>query len=302
MLLEMAIADSYGSGFEYVDPAIVAAHNTLSGYRQHPKWTGLRPGRYTDDTQMALGLAEFLISRKPLTTVGLARAFVAAFKRDPREGYAGKFYDLLKEVRNGTELLQKITPQSNRSGGAMRAGPCGLLTTADDVMDMAMWQASLTHATRDGMNAAAASALMVWACRHGCDRGYLPHFLHDMIPFYPWAIPWQGHVGAPGIDAVRAAVTAIADHPNLSGILHQCVAYTGDTDTVAAIAVAAASMHPQVESDFPDVLVQGLENKAYGREYLIRVDSMLMKEFPVGSSPNEQTIPSTKTEGTTFSS
>lgn len=45
MLLELAIGDAYGAGFEYADPDFVAAHNTLLGYVQHPRHRGILPGR-----------------------------------------------------------------------------------------------------------------------------------------------------------------------------------------------------------------------------------------------------------------
>lgn len=160
MLLEMGIADAYGAGREYAPAADVAANNDGVTYVQHQKWADLAPGRYTDDTQMAIALAEFLVSSggNAPNANHLACIFVKAFKRDERAGYAGGFYQLLQEVKDGYDLMDRISPMSNKSGGAMRAAPCGFLDTIDDVRDMAMFQASITHATRDGMNAAAASA------------------------------------------------------------------------------------------------------------------------------------------------
>jgi ADP-ribosyl-[dinitrogen reductase] hydrolase len=87
MLIELAIGDAYGAGFEYVDPATVRAHNTLRGYVQHPRHR-IRPGAYTDDTQMSLAITETLISGTDRTPPVLAQAFVTAFHRDPRDGYA----------------------------------------------------------------------------------------------------------------------------------------------------------------------------------------------------------------------
>jgi ADP-ribosyl-[dinitrogen reductase] hydrolase len=37
MLLELAIGDAYGAGFEYVDVEMVRRRNNLSGYVQHPR-------------------------------------------------------------------------------------------------------------------------------------------------------------------------------------------------------------------------------------------------------------------------
>lgn len=60
MLLELAIGDAYGAGFEYANRAFIGAHNDLSGYVRHPRHRQ-RPGSYTDDTQMSLGIAEAVV-------------------------------------------------------------------------------------------------------------------------------------------------------------------------------------------------------------------------------------------------
>ena len=162
----------------------------------------------------------------------------------------------------------------------MRAAPAGMLKTPAEVINLAMWQASLTHATQDGMTAAAAAALMTWACRHQCDTGYLPSFLMDHLPGYPWDTPWTGKVGSPGISSVRAALTAIMAHQDLRGILWQCIDFTGDVDTVAAIAMGAASMHPNLEQNLPEPLFDKLENGKFGRDYLKKLDWKLSQKFP----------------------
>jgi hypothetical protein len=55
------------------------------------------------------------------------------------------------------------------------------------------------------------------------------------------------------------------------------VSYTGDVDTVAAIALAAGSCSREVSQDLPEVLTEGLENGKYGREYLIELDRRLFR-------------------------
>jgi hypothetical protein len=62
---------------------------------------------------------------------------VPAFKRDPREGYAGRFYDFLRRVRDGAQFLAEIQPTSDKSGAAMRAAPIGVYPTVDEVIKLA---------------------------------------------------------------------------------------------------------------------------------------------------------------------
>ena len=167
-MLACAVADAYGAGFEFVQPKAVRAGNDLSGYKPHPKWSkvpgGLQPGQYTDDTQMALGLAEHMLDNGRWNTLPLATRWLKAFTRDHRTGYSGGFYDLLCEAERegwiGAQLAARLDPTSNKNGGAMRAFPVGFLTDTEQVLDFAMLQASLTHCTSTGMAAAAAAALM----------------------------------------------------------------------------------------------------------------------------------------------
>jgi ADP-ribosyl-[dinitrogen reductase] hydrolase len=57
MLLELAVGDAYGAGFEYAPLEVVRKHNTATHYIQHPRHN-IRPGCYTDDTQMSLAIPD----------------------------------------------------------------------------------------------------------------------------------------------------------------------------------------------------------------------------------------------------
>jgi ADP-ribosylglycohydrolase len=275
MLVELAIGDAYGAGFEYVRASTVRAHNDLSGYHAHPRH-GIAPGSYTDDTQMSIAIAEALVDGADWTPLTLANRFVEAFKRDPREGYASGFHAFLESVDNGEQFLAQIRPDSAKSGAAMRAGPLGVLPDLDDVLDRARVQAAITHDTPEGIAAACAAALMThyFLYRHG-PRSDLGDFLAAHV-FGNWASPWYGPVGAPGWMSVRAAVTAVRDAKSMSDLLRRCVALTGDVDTVATIALAAGSCAPDLAADLPGVLVAGLESGPFGRTYLSALDGRLM--------------------------
>jgi ADP-ribosyl-[dinitrogen reductase] hydrolase len=159
MLLELAIGDAYGAGFEYVDRDAVAVHNNLARYMRHPRHR-IAPGRYTDDMQMSIAVVEAILSDAPWTPLLLADWFVEAFRRDPREGYSAGFYDFLHRVSSGAQFLAEIRPESDKSGAAMRAAPIGVYPTVAEVIERATVQARLTHDTLDGIHAAVAAALM----------------------------------------------------------------------------------------------------------------------------------------------
>ncbi|HEY9675689.1 MAG TPA: ADP-ribosylglycohydrolase family protein [Waterburya sp.] len=275
MLLELAIGDAYGAGFEYADQEMVERYNDLSRYVKHPRHQIL-PGCYTDDTQMSLAIAETLVAQEPWTPEVLAHHFVTAFKRDQREGYAGRFYQFLLQVRDGREFLANINWTSDKSGAAMRTAPIGILPTVEQVIEATTIQAAITHNTPDGINAARAAALMshYFIYQLGLKKD-LGQFLEAHVPG-EWSQPWQGHVKSKGWMSVRAAITAVMRNESLSELLKDCVAFTGDVDTVAAIALAAGSCSQEITQDLPEHLSAGLENGSYGKDYIINLDRQLM--------------------------
>jgi ADP-ribosyl-[dinitrogen reductase] hydrolase len=275
MLLELAIGDAYGAGFEYANAQLIRQFNDLAAYRQHPRHS-ICPGCYTDDTQMSLAVAEAIVADDPWTPAALAERFVVAFKRDPREGYAQRFHTFLTRIPDSGEFLRLIEPSSDKSGAAMRAAPIGIFPTIAEVTQRADAQARITHDTVDGVNAAVAAALMAHYCIYRLGpRAKIGEFLEAHVPG-SWTDPWRGKVGSKGWMSVQAAVTAFVRNERMSTLLHDCIEFGGDVDTVATIALAAGSCCAEMAQDLPDHLVAGLENGAYGRDYIVALDRQLM--------------------------
>lgn len=275
MLLELAIGDAYGAGFEYAPPSD-GRPNDLSGYVQHPR-LAIAPGCYTDDTQMSLAVAEMVLSGQPWDAAALAERFVAAFRRDPRAGYSRRLHAALSAAESGAHLLAAVDARSDRSGAAMRACPIGVFPSVAEVLEQSAVQARITHDTPDGIAAAGAAALMTHYLlyRRGPQAALGP-FLDAHIPGYAWAEPWRGEVGSKGWMSVRATVTALARNDRLSRLLQDCVGFGGDVDTVAAIALGVAACSPAVERDLPQHLFDALEDGPYGRAYIAALDRRLL--------------------------
>ncbi len=280
MLIELAIGDAYGVGFEYVPQEITERYNNLSAYRAHPKHP-LPPGSYSDDTQMSIGTAEAVLAIRaghvPTRTL-FAHHYLQAFWRDVRTGYSQRFYDFLMSVGSVEDFLARVNPDSERSGAAMRAGPLGFFEDPGHVKYLAEMQASLTHDTPLGRAAAAAAALATNYFLY--DRGprrklgtYLDHYVP--IEVWNWRNERDQTVGAAGWQSVAAAVTAIQLHDSLSDCLHYVVGLRGDVDTAAAICLGAASCSREIHQDLPDHLYSDLENGNFGRDYIIELDHKL---------------------------
>lgn len=275
MLLELAIGDAYGAAFEYAEVGFIHRYNDLSRYVRHPRHA-IQPGCYTDDTQMSLAIAEAVVADNPWTPENLADRFIEVFQRDPREGYATGFYQFLMHAQDGEQFLRDIRPNSDKSGAAMRAAPIGIYSTISTVIERCTLQAALTHNTPDGINAAVVAALMTHYFLYNLGpKKALGTFLEAHVPGR-WSIPWIGKVKAQGWMSVRAAITAIFTSATMSALLKSCIQFSGDVDTVAAIALAAGSCSSEIAQDLPSHLFDTLENGRYGRDYIRALDKQLM--------------------------
>lgn len=280
MLLELVIGDAYGMAFEYAPAKFVETFNLAEKYVDRGRRTYSGVNRYGDDAQMSLAVAEVILSDLPWTKETFANKFVEVFHRDQRKGYAHNFYLLLKSIKTGSELLEQIKPESDKSGGAMRAPLIGIFPTIPEVIEKASVQASVTHNTPDGIGAAVASALTFhyFAYDKG-DKKDLGEFIQTYVPGENWATEYAGAVGAKGWMSVRAAMTALKRHDTLKDILVASMAYTGDVDTVAAIAMPAASVAREIEYNMPQSLIDGLERGPYGYDYVYDLDCKLKQKL-----------------------
>jgi ADP-ribosylglycohydrolase len=282
MLVELAVGDAYGGGFEFVDQRFIAQNNDLLRYREHPKWTGqTEMGHYTDDTQMTIAIAEAVLSGCEWTKKLIADKVVECYKRDPRNSYARSFGEFLKEVKDGDDFIQKIKPNSDKSGAAMRASPVGLFPKIEEVLEKTKLQASVTHDTPDGIQSAQAAALAVHYFAYNLgNKADLGKFIEQHVP-NNWSLPWNGKVGPKGWQSTKAAISVIVKSKSLSEVLLMGVALGGDVDTVCTIAMSAGSFCRELAKDIPLALIDGLEKGPYGLDFLKKLDAQLMDKFGV---------------------
>lgn len=287
-LLAVALGDAYGAGHEYVPEH---RHlNDLTHFPRHPRLP-IGGGRYTDDTQMSIAIAEVFVAGMPWTKIGLADRFFEVFKRDPRPGYSAAFYAILQNAVTLEEFIAAIVPTSEKNGAAMRAPIIGLMSDIEDVASYAAEQATVTHNTPVARGAAIAAALLTHYFHHArgpkCDVGLwldslVPSYARDIgFSFhYSWGALWTGEVSSLATDAVHAAVTAVRRWNTLGDVLKACVDFGGDVDTVGAIAMPAASRSTEIRDDIPDALIEQLEDGPFGRRYLRALDEQLLARWP----------------------
>lgn len=281
MLLEIAVADAFGCCFEWTDKWIIQKYLKELRYitlEENPSL--IKPGNYTDDTQMTLAVAEFMLENKEVwwDHYGLANKFVECFHRDPRRGYAPGFYLFLLNHKNGTDFVNDIKPNSNRSGAAMRASPLGLIHDLEELKTYSEIQSSLTHNTEEGRDSALCAALMVHYFKFNLgDKKDLVKWLGQFVNIdFKILEKHKEHIPVEGWPCVMAAIDVILRSNSLSEVLINSVKFAGDTDTICTIAMGPASLCKEINQNLPQNLIDGLENGKYGRDYIIDLDKRLM--------------------------
>lgn len=123
---------------------------------------------YTDDTAMAIGLAESMADREGLEQTHLGETFHAHYRREPWRGYASGPPTVFSKV----EEKGLSYPEAARTlyggegsfgnGAAMRIAPLGLMYHAhEDLYEKARASAEVTHAHPVGVDGAAVQARAV---------------------------------------------------------------------------------------------------------------------------------------------
>lgn len=274
MLTEIAIADAYGAGFEFCTLEKIKLYNNLESYYKHELYD--ISGKYTDDTQMSIAIAEFILSGVEWNKENIASKFVECFQRDIRFGYSEGFYNLLIQVKSGKELINTLISTSERNGAAMRSVPIGCLKKKEDVIYFATLQAQITHNTKLGISSSCAIAL---AAYYGLQKkGALKELRHFLQTegFGEWDFNWKERVSLSAYDTVSAAFSCLLQYDSMSELLKYCIELGGDTDSVASIAVGLATCFTEYKKDLPNHLFEMLKEDKYGIPFLKGLDKKLI--------------------------
>lgn len=137
-LLGLAVGDALGGPLEFMSAAEIAAQyggpvrDMVGG-----GWLHLRPGEVTDDTQMALCLAESIVERGVFDMADIARRFVAWYDTRPKD--IGNITRLaLAELKRGASWQEagliahrQTGGRSAGNGSVMRCAPLALYRRRD---------------------------------------------------------------------------------------------------------------------------------------------------------------------------
>lgn len=295
MLLHIGIGDAYCVATEYVDWHDSHAELLrIERYLPHPTYhRTLKPGRYTDDTQMSIAVTDALLEAKQANDASIltrprhwAFHFLNTFKRDRRDGYARGFQRFLERTSDAGEFLDNIRPESDKNGAAMRSVPLGVIEDLDELREVAKIQASITHNTEWGILSSQAVAIMshyvLYEDYEEGDLHELTDYVCDNLVLAADVLrgPWEARVQGPqvGMKTAHAVLSILRTTKTLREVILRTLLYKGDTDSVGAIALGIASASHW--KDLPDFLEYGLEpGGLYGPRFLKDTGSQLMKVY-----------------------
>lgn len=287
MLPEMALADSYAIAFEFIDRPYPFENDTRT-FHQHPKYSELQPGLYTDDTHRALSNTRVLLGGDVFDPLAYIAQYQSDYIHDPRAGFSKRYEAFLKE--NCTALPEEFATRIVRkpsNGSIMGVAPLGYLRTPEEVMFAAACQAMSTHShTTIPYAQIVALSAHFFIYDHGT-KDDLVGFLHEYLDPSSSKIAdfldeerkdEPVHMGASS--ATKLMLDLVPKNNSLNDLVRQAVEIGGDTDSASAIMVAVASCSKEYEFDFHDDLVSGCEAYLGGSMHeLFQYDRKLRKHF-----------------------
>jgi poly(ADP-ribose) glycohydrolase ARH3 len=244
-------------------------------------------GTYTDDTQMAIALAESMLERGRVDEPHLGRAFLAAY--DPRRGYGSGTRTVLALISEGVPPADAAARAfegrgSLGNGAAMRVAPVAVRYAHDPqaLLDAARTSARVTHAHPVGIDAAATQAAAVGAAMRGEDplaaaraAAATPQLRRGLATAARLLaqLPSPDTVAAElgnrttGHESVPAAIYAVAAHARFEDSVAFAVRCGGDTDTIGAMAGAIAGARDGATA-IPVRWLDALEDGHKGRSHV----------------------------------
>lgn len=249
--------------------------------------------RYTDDTAMAIGLAESIVEKKSIHEQHLGQRFQENFEREPWRGYASgppTIFSMVRQIGFTYSDAAKTLFRGQGSlgnGAAMRIVPVGLFFhDASNLYDRACSSARVTHAHPVGMDGAAVQALAVaQAVKLDPHEEFpLEAFIHKEIEMartpeirekMELVEQLVGRDESPGSAAYRigrsvavhesmpfALFSFLRHHHSFEDCIFCAIMNGGDRDTLGAMAGAISGAYLGIEA-IPRSWKDKLENRTY---------------------------------------
>jgi poly(ADP-ribose) glycohydrolase ARH3 len=253
-------------------------------------------GRYTDDTQMMIGILETLMERGGFDPAVCAKKFLENF--DPGRGYGRRIFGVMERIRAGLPW-DRVGTDSFGNGGAMRIAPIGCFYAADPdvVKAQAILCTGITHSHPEGLAGAVAQATAVGLAfqygRSGVSfdtKGFVDKVMAQVLDIDTGfakalgrineiertsttleviqALASRYRLSLKAAESVPAALGAFLLTDTFEEAVVLAVNLGGDTDTIGAMAGAVAGAYYGY-AQIPSGWLESLENGVKGRDYVV---------------------------------
>lgn len=278
-LLGTFVGDALGMPFEGASADVVPVRLEMLDAR-------LGRGTYTDDTQMALALAESIVRCGVVDEEDLARTFLE--HHDPVRGYGQGTTEVLRLWNLGVGVEDAAAQAmggrgSLGNGAAMRVAPVGIRFYDDPVLldQQARRSAWVTHRHELAIDGAAVQAAAVAAAADrrdplagalsaACTREFRATLgvaaARRRDPPEPAELAELLGAGWTAHESVPTAVFAAAVHDDFEQAVTYAIRCGGDADTLGAMTGAIAGARSGIEA-IPGRWLDAIEDGERGRAY-----------------------------------
>jgi ADP-ribosyl-[dinitrogen reductase] hydrolase len=241
-LIGLAVGDAVGTTLEFTRKPRLAVLDDMQGGGPF----GLKRGQWTDDTAMALALADSLLADPALDAADLMRRFVD-WHEHGTYSCTGRCFDIGNTIvaalerfrRHGNPLAGSTEEAASGNGALMRLSPVAVRhwRNPDELQRIAVLQTRTTHGAPTTITASTRFAALLAAAIAGSS---LPDLLSG--PADAMEKAWVGQhrdmVRGSGyvVHALRAAVWAVARTTDFRSAVLLAANLGEDADTTAAVA------------------------------------------------------------------
>ncbi len=216
-LLGLAAGDALGATLEFRSPGSFKPIEDMIGGGPFD----LRPGEWTDDTSMALCLAESLIEHMDFRPHDQMNRYLRWY----REGYLssnGRFFDIGNTVRSALEAYAHTheipsTPvdlHSAGNGSIMRLAPVPMFYAAHptEAIEKSGESSLPTHSMRSAVDACRYLGGLIAGALDGIPKEELLSDHYSPVPSY-----WKNHPLMPAIDEIASGSFKKKQPPDING-------------------------------------------------------------------------------------
>ena len=313
-----AIGDIVGAAVEAESPEYIASKfhsvDEILATESIPEFAGpsWRVGRFTDDTQMMLGVAEWLLEDHSHSPEKLLERFANTF--EPWRRYGSGTEAILRQFPDHRDQWQALSTAmfpygSYGNGSAMRVAPIGLVFANDmkKAAEVAIASSRPTHSHPLAYQGAVLQTIAVATAATSAEflsqnfispmRTALTRFsdlLQDTSPFVQALDAIENGLGkatscremssilGTGVtaqEAVPMAIYCFLRHPeSFEQVIHEAVFIGGDTDTVACMAGAISGAFLGVDVIPPRSLSQ-IKEERYSASAIRNLADDLFDEY-----------------------